>query len=474
MKNSKKIRIWFEEAVEDLYKTNFWLAAEITKLGYPQLIPVNSSLGTAAVSWDDNRRRIIFLFNEAFFETLTKEEFKYIVCHESTHVMNLHIFLFQDQIRKLKKKKTHVIDVENHMARLNIAADCVVNDSITNLYNLPRLKKVGWAVWISRGKQSLMELAAKIKMDPAILEDANPAILSMTEIVPKGQEIIVPTLAIYGMDMIEIDTEDMSVMDVFYLLPEDLSEYGVGNHDAWKSFLNEGGTLKRDFVDKIKDFIDGNLGNSALSDEEARVLEEMKETLEDSSDDYSRQAGKEAGGKIRSIHPTGNVFNWSRLLYRLTEVKKPKDVWNRSPRKLASVYPDVILPSIEDQEKEDIFVAVDTSSSIDRTSLSLFVDVVRSTPKRFRVTAINFDTRCYEWDFKNDDLIGRGGTNFQIIENYIRALKKYPKAIFVLTDGDGSNVAPKHPERWCWLLYRSCNTKYIGNMQNYKIKDLLK
>ena len=29
---------------------------------------------------------------------------------------------------------------------------------------------------------------------------------------------------------------------------------------------------------------------------------------------------------------------------------------------------------------------------------------------------------------------------------------KYPGAVFVITDGFGNEVRPKHPERWHWFL----------------------
>jgi predicted metal-dependent peptidase len=227
----------------------------------------------------------------------------------------------------------------------------------------------------------------------------------------------------------------------------------------------------------VKGFIQDNIENSALSDEELGKIEEMKDALEESKDAYAQQAGKEAVGSLRPIDGLGqNALNWNRILFKLTDTKKPRDIWNRSPRKMQSVYPDVILPTIEDQEKEDIFFAIDSSGSIDRNALTLFVDVVRNTPKHFRCRAITFDTMCYEYDIKRGEQPkGGGGTAFNIIEKYIQDnFKKYPKAIFVLTDGEGNHVDPQHPDRWCWLLYSYCQTRYIGNMKHYNIKDILK
>jgi hypothetical protein len=476
MKTNWKIREWFEEAIEELYEQNFYLAAELTKLGYPEIIPADQYPPTAGVSWDEKKKKIKFMFNEGFFKNLTKEHFIFIVCHESIHVMNLHIFLFKDEYDKKKKKNVPAPEIQDHMRKLNVAADCVVNDSLTHFYGLERYEMLGTNQHKVKGGATLLDVAQKLKLQPPLVAKVNPGI-SLTDTLEDGQEINVPVVPLYGMDIIEMDTEDMTVMDVFYLLPEDLSQFGVGNHEQWKSFFNADGSINRDFVDKVKGFIQDNIENSALSDEELGKIEEMKDALEESKDAYAQQAGKEAVGSLRPIDGLGqNALNWNRILFKLTDTKKPRDIWNRSPRKMQSVYPDVILPTIEDQEKEDIFFAIDSSGSIDRNALTLFVDVVRNTPKHFRCRAITFDTMCYEYDIKRGEQPkGGGGTAFNIIEKYIQDnFKKYPKAIFVLTDGEGNHVDPQHPDRWCWLLYSYCQTRYIGNMKHYNIKDILK
>lgn len=476
MKDSYKIREWFEESIEELYENNFYLAAELTKLGYPEVIPANQYPPTAGVAWDEKRKKIKFMFNEGFFKNLTLEQFKFIVCHESIHVMNLHIFLFKNEHEKKKRKNVPLNEIEDHMKKLNVAADCVVNDSLTHFYRLPRHEMLGHNEHQMATDITLPELAAKLKMNPDLMMRVNPEI-SPTDVVKKGEKVKVPTVPLYGIDIVELDTEDMTVMEVFYLLPEDLSQFGVGNHEQWKSFYNADGTLNKDFVDKMKGFIEGNMENSALSDEEASVVDGIKEAMENSGDNYARQAGKEALGKLRPIDGLGqNALNWNRILFKLTETTKPRDIWNRAPRKMMSVYPDIILPTMEDQEKENIFFAIDASGSIDRNALSMFVDVVKNTPKHFKIRAITFDTMCYEYNIKKGEQPqGGGGTKFCIIEKYIQDnFKKYPKAIFVLTDGEGCCVSPQHPDRWCWLLYSYCQKRHIGNMKSYKIKDVLK
>jgi len=122
-----------------------------------------------------------------------------------------------------------------------------------------------------------------------------------------------------------------------------------------------------------------------------------------------------------------------------------------------------------------VFVAIDASGSINRDQLSLFVDVVRNSPKRFKINAVTFDTQCYPLDIMKQDPVGGGGTCFAAIEEYIqKELPRYPKAVFVLTDGHGTSVTPQHPERWAWVLTDNYSEYYCKNMKRYKIKELLK
>jgi predicted metal-dependent peptidase len=422
------IRDDFDKVVEELYETNCYLAAEITKIGYPEL--VSDRIPTAGVSWDKDKKKVKFMFNRKFYKKLSYEQFSYVVQHEAMHFVNMHIFLFRDKIDYYKSKGKKNSEINKIMRKMNIAADCVVNDSLTNLYEVKRLTDLGGVA------------------------------------------------PIYGQDMVKCDTHDMTLEEVFYLLPEEEGGEGSdGTGHSWESFFNEDGSMNEDFVDAIKDFIEDNMDNSAISDEELSKIDDMKEKMENSSDSSSSRAGKEAMGKKRAIDGLGkNSLNWNKLLFDFTQTRKIIDLWNRPNRKMTEVYPEAILPSYEPEEKEDIFIAIDTSGSIDHHACSLFVDVVRSTPKRFRVRAITFDTRCYDFDIKSkDNPRGGGGTNFQIIEDYIQNnLKKYPKAIFVLTDGCGTPIRPQYPKRWCWLLYGMNATNYIENMKHFEIKDLLK
>jgi predicted metal-dependent peptidase len=94
-----------------------------------------------------------------------------------------------------------------------------------------------------------------------------------------------------------------------------------------------------------------------------------------------------------------------------------------------------------------------------------FFTAANSLPKeKFNVRLFCFDTKVEETDLSSGKIYGGGGTCFKIIEDYIQKEKsknkKYPSAVFIITDGMGSKVIPEHPTRWHWFLSEK-NVKYI-------------
>lgn len=469
----------FENAIEWLYDTNHYLAAEVTKLGYPKL---DRSIPTAGVYWDKHKNKLMFIFNPDFAEKLTDEQFAYVVSHEAFHVLHLHVFLLKTKFDEMKKSGKSNIEISQFQRRFNIAADCVVNDSLSFIYDLPTFKYLGWMEFSVKKPTTLQDICTSLKFDNLDdVLDMNPDISSVTAKLKKGQRVKIPSKIYYGPDTVGVECWDLTVEDVLNLFPKDKSKQmdqdgdGVENH-PWDSFFDESGNLNREFVDAIKDIIKDNMENSFLSDEEQEMLEDMKEGMEQCSDAYASKAGSEALGAKRPIdNLTKDAINWNRILFKLTNSNKSTERWDKLNNQLVSVYPDVVLPYIEDEEKEDIFVAIDSSGSISMKALTLFVSILKNTPRKFNIKSISFDNKCYEYDVrKGGRPPGGGGTSFDIIERYLQNLKKYPKAVFVLTDGDGNNVDPQYPDRWVWLLYGYCTDYYCKNMKTYKIEDLLK
>lgn len=419
----------FRKAIDDMVFVNHYLATELCKLGYPV---VCQDIPTAGVGWDPEKKKIIFFFNPTFAKKLNDEEFCFVVAHECIHLLNSHVFLLYNETQKMKKLQKSQSQIENYKKRMNIAMDCVVNDSLINLYDLPKL---------------------------------------LTE----EEEISGKCKIWYGKETIGVHCHDMTAQDVYNLLPDELLKT-VENHDNWNSFYNPDGSINRDFVDTFKNFIEKNIQNSALSDDEADKIDEMKKNMQQCNDVYAAKAGKDITGTKRPIDGISReTLNWNKILYKFVDKKRGNDDWTKTNRKLTHVYPDVILPVYKYVDREKIFCAIDASPSISPQALKLFVSVLKNTPKHFEIDAISFATQCFSYNVRgNESPQGGQGTNFGIIEEYIQNnFKVYPKVVFVLTDGEGSIVNPQYPDRWGWLLYGSCATNYCKDMKHYNISDLL-
>jgi predicted metal-dependent peptidase len=414
----------FRKAIVEFEDKHRYLTGQITRLGFPV---IENSISTAGVTWDDTKKRIKFLFNEKFAEKLTDEEFYFVVSHEAIHILNCHVFLFKDEIETLKKDNKTDAHIQRHIKRLNIASDCVVNDSLVNIYKMNRFESVA-------GDQKLC----------------------------------------WGKELVGSECHDMTSKEVFLLLDDEkMEKFGQMPQHTWDSFFDENGNLKEDFVKSLKDVVEEGLENSNVPDEDREKLFEMKKTFGESND--PNVAGNQPKGNLRQIDKSNDNIRWNIVLSDFVETRKTFDNWSRQNRKLYEFYPDTLLPKQDNTEVQEIFVAVDSSGSIDRRALTLFVNLLRNCPSHIKIKAISFDTKCYEFDiYKDKQPQGGGGTNFQIIENYIQInFKKYPKCVIVLTDGEATFVKPKYPDKWLFLLYGSCCETYIGKMKRHKIKDLM-
>jgi hypothetical protein len=97
-------------------------------------------------------------------------------------------------------------------------------------------------------------------------------------------------------------------------------------------------------------------------------------------------------------------------------------------------------------------------------------------PDLFDIHLFCFDTSVYETTLKSREIFGNGGTYFHIIEPGIQRYmmkynKKYPEAVFLITDGYGDKVYPKYPERWHWFLTNSYKTYIPLSSKTYNLKD---
>jgi predicted metal-dependent peptidase len=412
----------FEKAIEKLNKNHMFLAAEVTKMGYPKL---SKEIPTAGVSWNDKRKKIDFIFNPDFAKKLNDDQFCFVVLHEVIHIVNCHIFLLKNEIDKMTiTEKTN--EIIKFKRKMNIAMDCVVNDSLLLWYGYPEV------------------------------------FCAMSDFLP-----------VYGYNTIGIDCHDMTAEEVFYMLPDDLETECECGHISWESFFDKDGNLKKEFVDQIKSFVSNNKMNSNLTDKELAEVEKIIERLKEIN-----KGGDFFNNKLRPIEDMGKTLKWDLILSEFVQIRKIEETWAKVDKKFYGFYPKTILPSSKDAEKQEIFVAIDASGSIDYNALSLFTSLLKSIPSHIKINAISFDTNYYEYDIhKTEQPCGGGGTRINCVHEYIeKNFKKYPKCVILFTDGcdQGDFIEPIHKNKWLWLLYGNYSNQFCKTMKHFELSKFIK
>jgi predicted metal-dependent peptidase len=98
----------------------------------------------------------------------------------------------------------------------------------------------------------------------------------------------------------------------------------------------------------------------------------------------------------------------------------------------------------DSDEKPAIVIALDTSGSINDRDRNRFITLAKSIPKdKVKLFPITFWTDYVKIDLETANVHSYGGgTNFAAIQRYVKLeaekeLGNYPKAIIVITDGEG-------------------------------------
>ena len=425
-----KIEELFHDALDRLYQHSFFLAEQVSKLGYPEL--VTDYPLTAGVSWTPESKKIRFMFNAKFVDMITDEQFCFVVAHEAMHIVNGHVFMLKTKIDTfLRKKKKE--NLKEYIKNFGIASDCVVNDSLIYLYGVPKIV--------------------------------------LPKIAKNGD--LVSGVILYGQDVVKTDCHTLSVQNVIDLLPK--STEAVKGHELWDSFFDKNGNIDKNFTDTVQDLVEECSDNPTTSSEDHSVLDDLQDALENCTDINAKKAGKLLKSGNKYVNKMNAAISWERLLVEKVDYNKFEDVWSRPVRNMYEYYPDIILPGTKEKECKNVFVAIDVSSSINHKIVDLFISVVKNTPPHIKITAVVFNTKCTPIDLDANKIICGGGTKFSIIEEYIQEnLKEYPEAVFVLTDGYGNEVCPEKPKKWCWLLYSTASIVYCKDMTYYRLEDLLK
>jgi len=196
----------------------------------------------------------------------------------------------------------------------------------------------------------------------------------------------------------------------------------------------------------------GDAGDSDQEGEGVKVemSEEERKALADEIKQATIQAAQAAGDGVpdaikRMINElVAPKMDWRDILRTQLESSIKADFTFMRPSKRSG---EVIFPGMNRDEELDLFVALDTSGSISQDMLRDFLSEVQGIMDQYgsyKVRVVMFDTSVYGYDeFTSDDgrtmaeyeLVGGGGTDFDVVFSYLEQNDIDPDQLVMFTDG---------------------------------------
>jgi hypothetical protein len=386
---------------------------EMWQIGRPNF---TDELPTAAIRFSEDGEFVEFIFNPFYWENLTPYERLFVICHECLHIILSHGL-------RTTIHKDH--------QRINWALDIVVNHLLLRCFGFDR---------------SRIRDAATLCWTDTVFEDRD--------------------------DVATIPTDE-SYEYYYQLIPDapTIEVYTVDDH----STLN--GEAKK-VIEKL---------NERLSPEEKEALKDIIQKHFQKKQQEGQASNGSGGWTFVKVSKVVRKKKWETIIrkWSLKYIKDGMDdneQWARIARRFELLPSDILLPSeMEDDAKDfdriPVHLYLDNSGSCSHLKDRFFQAALSLPKERFDVRCFSFDTKIKELDLEKKKIFGGGGTNFGIIENNIQKIMRsektaYPKAIFIISDGQGSVVNPEFPDRWHWFLTDRGSQRYISDESKvYKLRD---
>lgn len=362
----------------------------------------SEDIETACVQFDKEGQYLRFLFNPTFWKSLSEYEKIFVICHETLHVILNHGQRFKDS---------------NNRKIANIAMDLSINHSLINRFGFDRnsMELSKDLCWIDKF------------LDPSIPDDENAE-------------------TYYYL----LQTNDQNTLE---------NNKNFDSHDFLES------DMPLDFSEAIKTL------NEMISDDDKTSLSNFLKVHDGGMSAYG-------AGAVFDLNPHKKtkkkkwetvVKTWCLKAYNQKEGEN--STWYKQSRRNSSINRNLILPSDEftfdynySENKAKIIFFLDTSGSCISLKERFFQAANSLNKNKFQVELLCFDTEVYKTNLETKTIYGGGGTSFKILESYIKNnYEKYPKLVFVLTDGFGDIIEPEMPQAWHWFIYSEGNFKFTEN-----------
>jgi predicted metal-dependent peptidase len=401
-----------------------------------------TDISTACVTFSKDGNYLNFLFNPDFWNSCTKYDKLFVICHECMHIILNHGLRFKNA-------------EDDRVA--NVSMDVAINHSLVNRFGFDRK-----SITDSENYCWIETVFNKQKYNGQPVSDDESSefyynLLLKNKAKNKKQNSNQPQDQASADDQKPTTTKEPKTVDSH--------EFRKDGNNSSKIMKKIGSSLskeeKKDLANKSgKQFqYGGQLAGIGVGS--------MEFLLDDSSTKIKR--------KWESV-----IINWTKKY--LKESDCDKEQWARQHRRHQLLEPTMFLPSdmeIEDinlvKDKIDVYFFMDTSGSCLYLKDRFFQAARSLDPKRFNIRLFCFDTVVHETTIESRKIYGGGGTCFRIIENFIQQQKKdgsYPDAVWVITDGYGTNVSPEKPDRWYWFVSDFGTEHYIPQKsKRFLLKD---
>lgn len=383
----------------------------------------NDAIKTAAVAFDKDGNCVEFMLNREFWNTLTPAQKLFVICHECLHLILNH----GKRGRRLFAKG------EAERLKLNIAMDICVNEALVERYGFDRneIDPTNKYVWADK-------VAAALEL-PNL--PTNRCFEYYYNLFKKQPDAPFQSPPSGGSPAVGETVDDHT----------DQGENENEGSDALESVAGVMDEGERQSLDNM--------------------LRDERNTLQNDTESHNMQAGSDPLGhtfKLK-VEKVAEKKKWETIITewakkKLTDAEKDDEQWARTARRFSLLDRRLSLPyemeveaKTQEKHKIDVWFFLDTSGSCIQLADRFFA-AARTLPKaRFNVNLYCFDTKIYPSSLVSRQVRGGGGTKFDIIERYIvqhtiKEGKKYPDGVFIITDGLGNEVKPKHPKVWHWFL----------------------
>jgi predicted metal-dependent peptidase len=382
----------------------------------------SEEIDTACVSFNEEGRCVDFLINKEFWNDLSEEKKKFVICHECMHVINSHG-------KRVNKK------FQSYSEQANCAMDIVVNESLVKYFNFNKQE--------IDPKEEYVWFDKFFKDKPKVLKD-NSFEYYLNKIIE---------------DNIEMPNSKNHLIN---------SHEGL---DIPKEFAQQ-------IINQLSDEEAEVLQNIAERAEQGKKQESNANIAGTKTGDLVKTLNKKPH-KTKSKWET--VIKKFEKSFGKEEVEESH--WLAKDRRMYNLNFDIFLPSELEYEvrktnrdKIKTYFFMDSSGSCGNLAQRFFDAASSINKDKFDVEYYCFDTAVYKVNLKDRKLFGFGGTSFRSISDFVYKTRNEKPFVWVLTDGFGDhpNIPEQQEQKWSWFLTKEGSNKFIPknsrifNLENFE------